>query len=353
MTGTITPPRRPPARAAEQGTGREDPRMARRREDVQAAARRRRRIVAAVVAALVALSAAAVGVLRSPLLDVDRVSVAGSTSVDADAVRRASGIDRGDALVDVDLGAARRAVMALPGVASARVARDWPGTVRISVTDEVALAVLVVDDRRTVIGRGGRVLGPAAGDDGDGGGATGAADGAAGEPVEGAGLPQVAVEDTSIGARLATGDQVPEELDGLVVVLEQLPEQVRFRLGTVELARDGAVTFVLADDAGRVILGRPEEVPAKLLTAASLLAGARLDCLDVLDVREPGRPTISRRAGCDPGAPTVGASTTVPTTTTPKGTGGAGTKKGTAGNGTTGGAATKGATTTTAAGGTG
>jgi cell division protein FtsQ len=354
VTGTITPPRRPAPRSHDGTEDREDPRIARRREDVESAARRRRRIVLAALGALVLLSVAAVAALRSPLLDVDRVQVAGSTTVDAAAVRDASGIDVGDALVDVDLGAARRAVMAVPGVASARVERDWPGTVRISVTDEVGLAVLVIGEERTVIGRGGRVLGPAADDQSGTEGSTPDQSGTEGSTADPDGLPQVVVEDGAVTGPLEPGAQVPAALDGLVVVVEQLPEQVRFRLGSIELSRKGSLTFVLADDAGRVAFGRPEQVPAKLLAAASMLAGARLDCLDVLDVREPGRPTISRRAGCDAGAPTVGASTTVPTTTTPQaGTARKGATTGSTGSGGTAGTASKGATTTTATGGPG
>ena len=328
MTGTIAPPRKP-AKRRDDDHGREDPRIAERRAGVRSAARRRRRIVLAVVGALVLLSAAVVGLLRSPLLDVDRIQVAGSNQVDRAEVVRASGVGVGDPLVDVDLAAARRAVMALPGVASARVERDWPGTIRISVTDEVALAVVVADERRTVVARGGRVLGPAAGEDVE--------DGVAAD-----GLPEVRVEDPSLVAGLEPGASVPEPLAATLVVVEQLPRQLSSRLGAVEVSDGGSLRFVLADEAGVVEFGRPEEVPAKLLSAASVLAGARLECLDVLDVREPGRPTISRRDGCDVGPPTVGASTTVPTTTTPS--------KRTAG---TSGTATKGATTTTASGGAG
>lgn len=301
MTRTIQPPRPKPV-------GAEDPRIARRRQEVADAGRRRRRIVLIALATVVGVVAAAFGLLRSPLLDVDRVLVAGSNSIDRDTVVGASGIGRGDALVDVDVAAARAAVMEVPGVASARVELDWPGTVRISVTDEAPLAVIGVGDRRVVVARGGRVI--EASPEGD-------------QPA----LPLVTPDDAGLLDGLAPGDQVPDALAPVVVVLEQVTEPLRSRLGGVDVGHDGTLTLLLApgdgddDGGGTVAFGRPEDVPAKLLAVASMLAAANVECLDVLDVSEPLRPTISRRDGCDPGPPTVGTTTTVPATTTPKRTG--------------------------------
>ncbi len=305
MTSTLTPPRRRPTAGDDPSA--EDPRIARRRQQVEAERGRRRRWILIAVAVVAGLLAAGFGLLRSPLLDVDRIVVAGSNAVDRDEVTDASGIGRGDAMVDVDLAAARDAVMALPGVASATVEREWPGTVRISVTDERALAVVGNEQRRILVGRGGRVLGEAPASD---------------DPAV-AGLPLVTPEDPALVDSVEPGADAPDAVVAATVVLEQMTEPLRSALGGVDLAEDGSLTLLLRDDpavegtGGRVEFGAPEEVPAKLLATSSMLAGARMDCLDVLDVREPSRPTISRVPGCDAGEPTVGA-TTVPTTTTPK-----------------------------------
>lgn len=313
MTGTITPTRptrrgspsdRERSRPAEQGG--EDPRFARRRKEVAAAGRRRRRIALIVLAVVVCVAAAVFGLLRSPLLDVDRILVAGSNSIDRDQVVEASEIGRGDALIDIDIAAARASVMDVPGVASARVELDWPSTVRISVTDEQPLAVLGVGERRVVVARGGRVLAELPAEE---------------QPV----LPLIAVAETGLLDGLEPGRQVPDALMDVVVVLEQVPEPLGSRLGGVDVGSDGTLTLQLtpgegdSDNGGEVAFGRPEDVPSKLLAVASMLAAANVRCLDVLDVREPLRPTISRRDGCDPGPATVGATTTVPapTTTTP------------------------------------
>ncbi|HMR94994.1 MAG TPA: FtsQ-type POTRA domain-containing protein [Microthrixaceae bacterium] len=322
MTDTLSPPRRasrarsdrtrlrsgdatPRVVDAEPG---EDPRIRDRRRSVQADRRRRRRAVLFVALAVVVLVASAVALSRSAWFDVDRIVVDGPDGLDRDELRQASGIDRGDAMVDVDLSAARRSIMALPSVASARVEREWPGTIRVVVRAEIPLAVLAGEDRRVLVGRGGRVLAELGAEDR-------APDG----------LPTVSVEDPSALSALEVGATLPEPLSPVVVVLEQLPEPLRSRSSAVTLDAAGNLSMALrADPAvdgsdGTVELGRADELPSKLLAAASIVAGARMECLDVLDVREPSRPTISRDRGCDPGPPTVGA-TTVPARTEPDGT---------------------------------
>jgi len=312
VTDTLTRPG--PTRA---GTSEEDPRIARRRKDVVAERRHRRRVVAAWIGAAVALLAALFGLTRSPLLDVDRVVVSGGDHVENDQVVRASGIRTGDALVGVDVAAARTAVMALPGVASARVEREWPDAVRIVVTDEVPVAVLVASGQSVVVARGGRIIGAAP---------------SSKDPSQLTGASVLAADGVAV-ATLKAGDQVPDLFAPAVVALEQMSGPLRAATSSVEVAADGSLTLTLRDDSslgvagGHIELGSPDGLPAKLLSASSMVAAARMACLDVLDVREPSRPTITRSAGCDSGQPTVGAptvpgaaGTTKPTTTVPRST---------------------------------
>jgi len=278
---------------------------------------------------LIGVLAATIAVLRSPLFDVDTVLVAGSTTVDRAEVARASGIRRGDAMVDVDPASARAAVMELAGVASARVERDWPGRIRISITDEVPLLRFDVSGTRWVVGRGGRILERIDPD-------AGTPDGPASPDGPGGSLPLVTVDPDVVSdpaTQLRPGRQVHRSLEGAVMVLEQMSTPLRDRLDGVTMGPDGALTLLLGDDAGRVELGRPEAVPSKLLAIDSVLAGVDLTCMDVLDVREPSRPTVSRRAGCRVNPPTVGEPTPVaPTagagTGTPGSTGTAGSPPG-------------------------
>ena len=75
--------------------------------------------------------------------DVDQVVVAGTPHVSTDQVMEVSGVRVGQNLVDVDAGAVRAHLMALPWVADARVDLDWwSGVVRISVTERVPVAAV-------------------------------------------------------------------------------------------------------------------------------------------------------------------------------------------------------------------
>lgn len=284
MTDTLAPP-----------APTEDPRIAARRLEVVGGTRRRRRVVLLVVGSILGVVSLAVGLLRSPLFAVDRVVVTGGAAVDRAAVVTATGVRPGDAIVDVDPGRVRAAVMALPMVASARVERDWPDTVRVVVTDEVPLATLAAAGRTVLVGRGGRILADAAG---------------SGSQAK---LPRIDAADGVLGSMPRAGATLPDAVLGAVVVLEQLPARVAGRLAGVAVAPSGALSLKMGDGSERVDVGPAEDLPAKLLAIESVLAAVDLDCLDVLDVRDPTRPTITRRAGCTLAPPTVG---TAPTTTT-------------------------------------
>jgi cell division protein FtsQ len=273
-----------------------EPRLVERRRHVLEAQRRRRRRRWLVAAAIVALLAAVVGAAWSPLADVDTVSVSGADRLDPAELRSASGIATGDHLALVDLAAARDRLRALPMVAAASVQRQWPDTVRIAVVEEVPrLRVRAGDSVRTV-STTGRFL-P---DDLDG--------------VDD--LPELEVTDAS----LLSADSLPDALRPALVVFDRVPGSLRDALSVARIDSDGALSFALPDDA-TIAFGPVEDVPAKLVAIQSFLEQVDLTCLDVLDVREPGRVTASRLDGCAVPAPTT-VDDTVPTddADTPDGT---------------------------------
>jgi len=136
-----------------------DPRLRARRVAVRRAAGRRRLrrlLVAASVVAAVLVAAAAVW---SPLLAVHTIDVRGA-GAERDAVLRAAGVHPGDPMLLLHAGAAAAAVRALPDVAAARVERDFPTTVTITVTRRTPVAwAPLAPGRFAVIDGHGSVMG--------------------------------------------------------------------------------------------------------------------------------------------------------------------------------------------------
>jgi hypothetical protein len=301
MTGTITPRRgRPadhgPAKRSAPADVAIDPRIVRRREQVAAQVRRRRGRVVLLAVFTVVVVAALVVALRSPLLDVEDVVVTGTDR--AEEVRRAGGVSPGDALVEVDAAEVRRRLMDLPWVASARVRVDWPRSVQVRVREEPPVAVLAPaegaggDDRSLVVGRGGRVV-ARVGDAGFGS-----------EDLRG--VTRVGVAAWFPAGAPEPGQVLADPLRDVVVVVEQTPVELRRELSRARTDRAGNLSFELPDG-GTVRFGPVEEVPAKLLSVRTVLGGrVERRCLDVVDVREPLRPTVSRRDGCSLPPPTTG-----------------------------------------------
>lgn len=144
-----------------------DPRIAARRASVrQDRARRRNRVLAAVV--MLCMVAGALWLLsRTALLDVDRITVTGTSRLQVDEVISASGLSVGQPLVGIDTAEAADRLEQLPWVRSASVVRTWGGDVTITIIERVAVGEVRVEDGTSeLIDVTGALLGAATGADG-------------------------------------------------------------------------------------------------------------------------------------------------------------------------------------------
>lgn len=260
-----------------------------------------------LLALLLVLAGAAAAVVYAPQLAVARVDVVGADALGTDpdlagAVRDAVGIQVGDPMLLVDESATGARIAALPGVASVAVRREWPDVVTVRVAPRRTVALVRVGGATAEIAPGGRVrtvLG-------------------AGEPPS-ALVAALTVDPALLpSSALQPGVELPEPVHTAVVVLEQVPEPVRPALGNARLVADGTLEFEL-QAGGTVRFGPLDRSPAKLQSALTMLTGSvDLACLDVLNLTEPGRPTITRRRGCSIAAPTLEAPVvpTAPSSTT-------------------------------------
>ena len=222
---------------------------------VRAVRRSRWRRRAAWVLVPVLLVGLAAFVLAGPVLRVRHVEVVGVRGAQATQVQQRAAAVTGTPMVLVRGGSVAAQVQQLPFVASVRVRRGWPSTLRVLVTARQAVAAVPAP------GAGYQLVD-----------ATGVVFGTV--PVAPRGVPVVRA---AVGAGPAT-------LKAAVDVLAALPSDLRRRAGAVTAASPDAVTFTLG--AARVAFGGPEDAALKVETLRALLrTPARM-----YDVSAPSSP---------------------------------------------------------------
>ena len=246
---------------------------------------RRHRLRWVLLGLLLVVVAAAAVVAYTPLVSVRTVDVQGDVAVPRDQLLDAAGIHLGDPVARIDLRSARAGLRSLPQVASARVARTWDGTVRLTLTPERPLVGVVGPDNAAEVSANGRVLRVVK-------------DAAALPSI----LPRVAVERLP---RLKAGESVGSPVDDVLEVYAEATGALLAELFDGKVDATGALTFT-SPHGGTILFGPVESVPSKLLAVETILGGRVVrNCLGVLDVRDPERPTVSRQAGCAVAGPTT------------------------------------------------
>ncbi|MPY93667.1 MAG: FtsQ-type POTRA domain-containing protein [Acidimicrobiia bacterium] len=270
-----------------------DPRFAERRAQVERDSRRRRRNQLLGGAAVLALAAACIGALRSPLFDVDAIQVVGAEHTPVAEVVAASGIVIGQQLFDVDGGAAARQLEALPWVRRARVARAWPGGVRISVVERTPVAQVAVAGGGWFLADGyGRLVAQVP------------------EPE-----PGLLVLDGVVPAGAAAGLQLSDWATGAAALVGRFGERVASRALGVRFTGDEAERSVEVLLRPEVAAGDEEgELPPAVVVAfgpVGVEVGAKLDaleavlgqvdgrCVATIDVVVPADPRVTRLEGCE------------------------------------------------------
>ena len=136
-----------------------DPRVAGRRAEVGRAAGRKRLGVLLTLLSLSLLTAAVLFVAHSSLLSARHVRISGNVMTPAQEILAASGLETHPPLIDVSISRVVAGIDKLPWIERVRVARDWPDSVSITVTERNPVAVLVLSPRRAaVLDATGRVL---------------------------------------------------------------------------------------------------------------------------------------------------------------------------------------------------
>lgn len=261
--GGAAPRRRPPA----------DKRITERRKAIIAARVRRRRRILGWALAAIALAVGVAYLIRTPLFGLSAVQVDGTRTVTQAEVVEASQVRLGEPYLGLDLAAIRARVAALPRVAAVRVARDYPSSLRITVSERPPVASVSSGSVFWLVAADGTVL-----------------DAASRRP---AGLPYVAAvplpEGVRPGSRLPSGNELANALTALGGMAPQLKRQVT---GVNARSLD-SLEFTLKDGS-RVLYGLAADQPAK--DAAVLLVRRTLKRegreAQRIDVRNPSAPTV-------------------------------------------------------------
>jgi cell division protein FtsQ len=262
--GGAAPRRRPSA----------DRRIAERRKAILAARARRRRRVLGWGLAAIALAAGVAYLIRTPLFGLSAVRVEGTRAVAQAEIARASEVRIGEPYLGLDMAAIRARVAALPRVESVRVTRDYPSSLRITVTERQAVASVSTGSLFWLVAADGTVL-----------------DSAGSQPAE---VPYVA--SVPLPAGVGPGSRLPpgNELTNALTALGGMDPRLKRQISGVRARTLDSLEFTLRDGS-RVLYGLAVDQPAK--DAAVLLVRRTLKRegreAQRIDVRNPSAPTVT------------------------------------------------------------
>jgi cell division protein FtsQ len=243
-----------------------DPRIRERRVAVARAAGRKRLRVIAVVATTVVVFGLAYLLVTSPLLDVDNVQVAGVDGAAAQQVRSAARVPLHHALLFLDTAAIARRVEAIAWVAHASVKREYPGTVRIVVTEWKPTAYIRVPGHGVLlVASTGRVYARAAK-----------------QPLH-------VREIRGVRFPPSAGDALAPV--GVADIASRLPVALARRVRAIDIS--SGVALVLSNG-GTIRLGNEDDLDAKAAAAVAVLARVGPAPFAYLDVSTPQTPVFRR-----------------------------------------------------------
>jgi cell division protein FtsQ len=278
MTQRANPSGRAGGGAAPRRRPRADRRIADRRKAILAARVRRRRRVLGWALAAVALAVGAAYLIRTPLFALSAVRVDGTRAVARAEIVEASQVRVGEPYLGLDLEAIRARVAALPRVAAVRVTRDYPSSLRITVTERPPVASVSAGSVYWLVAADGTVL-----------------DAAGRRPAD---LPYVASvplpDGVGPGSRLPPGNELANALSALGGMAPKL----KVLVAGVNARSLDSLEFTLKDGS-RVLYGLAVDQPAK--DAAVLLVRRTLNRegreAQRIDVRNPSAPTVTATPG--------------------------------------------------------
>ena len=240
-----------------------DERVAERRRGVSEdrARRRLRWILGTIVVVLVVVGA--IWLIRSPVLSIASVEVSGHEMSDPVVYIEQLEMGIGVPTIDVNAGAIEDAIIADPWVADATVSLSWPGSLSVTVTEQVPVALVGSPEGWYLTAADGSLV-------------------AVSEERDDMAQIEVATDG------VAVGEVIPDVLTlGALAFVDALPPQAR---ATASLfVRDEGLFVTMSGH--EVRLGRPTELVAKAVVLMELL-DTGLEDGAAIDLIAPMRPAV-------------------------------------------------------------
>ncbi len=228
--------------------------------------RARRGLVILLVSALAVGAVYRLWIRDAPFVSVDRVTVTGLSTDDADRVRAALvSTARTMTTLHVERDRLERVVAGYPVVRALEIETDFPHAMSIRVVEHRPVAIVVTGGARLPVAADGTVLD--------------------GLPVEGR-LPLVRADGGLRSNRLADPDAV-----GAARIAGAAPGPLRHRLREIGHESDRGYVAQLRRGP-ELVFGSAAHLRAKWVAAARVLADADTQGATYVDLRVPGRPAV-------------------------------------------------------------
>jgi cell division protein FtsQ len=224
---------------------------------------------AGVLCALGLMAGGAYWVWTSPFFKISNVEVTGNERIPASTIVERTDV-LGDSMFSADLAAAQKQLYALPLVASVKVERQWPHTLKVMVEERKAWGTWEQSGVRYTIDRDGVVLGT--------------------NPPP-AGSP--AIKSSEPGSR-QQGDRVDyQAVDAAAEIYEKLPRQLGTTVQEVAFVAGKGVQVTTANNQ-TALLGDSSSIAYKLAVWAALSHEAQAQRINytTIDLRYGNRPVL-------------------------------------------------------------
>lgn len=224
---------------------------------------------AGAVCTLALFAGGAYWVWTSPFFKISNVEVTGNERIPVTTIVERTDV-LGDSMFNADLAAAQKELYALPLVASVKVERKWPHTLKVTIEERQAWGTWEQSGVRYTIDRDGVVLGtnPAP----------------AGSPV---------IKSSELGSR-QQGDHVDyQAVDAAAEIYEKLPRQLGTTVAEVAFLAGKGVQVTTTNNQ-TALLGDSSSIAYKLAVWAALSQQAQLQRINytTIDLRYGNRPVL-------------------------------------------------------------